>query len=134
VQYLIIFGSLITNDAACTREIKSKITMSKATFNKEKLLFISKFGLNLRKNLVHFYIWDIHVALYGAATGTLQKVDEKYLESFEMWCWRRMEVSWTERVNNEEVLHRVEEEGNILHTVKEGRLMGLLTLCIGIVF
>jgi len=107
--------------------------MSKATFNKRKLLFTSKLGLNVMKNLVQFYIWNI--ALYGAETWTLQKVDEKYLESFEMWCWRRMEkVSWTERVNNKEVLHRVEQEGNIMHTVKEGRLMGLVTSCIGIVF
>jgi hypothetical protein len=89
--------------------------------------------LNLRKNLVQFYIWNI--ALYGAETWTLQKVDEKYLESFEMWCWRRMEkVSWTKRVSNGEVLHRVEEEGNIRRTVKEGRLMGLVTSCIGIGF
>ena len=42
-------------------------------------------------------------------------------------------VSWTERVINEEVLHRVEDEGSILHTVTEGRLMGLVTSCIGIV-
>jgi hypothetical protein len=40
----------------------------------------------------------------------LRKVDQKYLESFEMWCWRRMEkISWTDRVRNEEVLHRVKE-------------------------
>jgi hypothetical protein len=32
-------------------------------------------------------------------------LDQKYLESFEMWCWRRMEkISWTDRVNNEAVL------------------------------
>jgi hypothetical protein len=24
------------------------------------------------------------------------KLDQKYLESFEMWCWRSMEISWTE--------------------------------------
>jgi hypothetical protein len=31
--------------------------------------------------------------------------DQKYLESFEMWCWRRMEkISWTDHVRNEEVL------------------------------
>jgi hypothetical protein len=77
-------GSLITNDATCTCEIKSRIAMPKATFNKKELLFTSKLGLNLRKNLVQFYIWNI--ALYGAETWTLQKVDEKYLESFEMWC------------------------------------------------
>jgi hypothetical protein len=46
-------------------------------------------------------------------------MDEKYLECSEMWCWRRMEkISWTDRVRNEEVLHRVKEERNILHTIK----------------
>jgi hypothetical protein len=45
--------------------------------------------------------------LYGAETWTLQKVDQKYLEGFEMWCWRRMENSWIDNVENEEVLHRV---------------------------
>jgi hypothetical protein len=56
--------------------------------------------------------------LYGAETWTLQKVDQIYVESFEMWCWRRMEnISWTERVRNE-VLHRVKEERYILQTIK----------------
>ena len=27
-------------------------------------------------------------------------------------------ISWTDRVRNEEVLHRVKEERNIIHTVK----------------
>jgi hypothetical protein len=36
-----------------------------------------------------------------------------------MWCWRRMEkISWPDRVRNEEVLHRVKEERNIVHTIK----------------
>ena len=40
------------------------------------------------------------------------------LESFEMWCWRRMEkISWTEHVRNEEVLLRVNEQRNILHEI-----------------
>ena len=30
------------------------------------------------------------MALYGAKTWTLQKIDQKYLIGFEMWCWRRM--------------------------------------------
>jgi hypothetical protein len=36
-----------------------------------------------------------------------------------MWCWRRMEkISWTDHVRNEEVLHRVTVERNILYTIK----------------
>jgi hypothetical protein len=31
------------------------------------------------------------VTIYGAETWTLRAVDQKHLESFEMWCWRRME-------------------------------------------
>jgi hypothetical protein len=45
-----------------------------------------------------------------------------------MWWWRRIEkISWTDRVKNEEVLHRVKEERNILHTIKRRRLTGLVT-------
>jgi hypothetical protein len=91
--------------------------MAKAAFNKKKTLFTSKLDLNFRKKLVKCYIWSI--ALYGAETWTLRKVDQKYLESCEMWCWRRMEkISWTDHVRNEEVLHRVKEERNIVHTIK----------------
>jgi hypothetical protein len=116
VEYLNYLGSMITNDARCS-EIKSRIAMAKAAFNKKKNLFTSKLDLNLRKKLVKCYIWSI--ALYGAETWTLRKVDQKYLESFEMWCWRRIKkIIWTERVRNEEVLHRVKEERNILHTIK----------------
>jgi len=33
-------------------------------------------------------------------------VDQKYLRSSGIWCWKRMEkVSWTDRVTNEKVLH-----------------------------
>jgi hypothetical protein len=35
-----------------------------------------------------------------------------------MWCWRRMEIRWDDRVKNEEVLRRVKEERNIVHTIK----------------
>jgi hypothetical protein len=32
-----------------------------------------------------------------------------------------MEISWTDNVRNEEVLHRVKEERNILHRIKRRR-------------
>jgi hypothetical protein len=50
---------MVTNDARCTREIKGRITMAKAAFNRKKTLFTSKFDLELRKKLVKCYIWSI---------------------------------------------------------------------------
>jgi hypothetical protein len=42
---------MITNDAMCTREIKARIAMAKAAFNRKKTLFVSKLDLELRKKL-----------------------------------------------------------------------------------
>ena len=73
--------------------------MEKAAFNRKKALFTTKLDLNLRKQLVKCYIWSM--ASDGAEMCTHRKVDRKYLESFEMWCWRKMEkISWTDHVRN----------------------------------
>ena len=82
-------GSVLTNDGRCTCEIKCKIAMATAAFNKKRTLFTSTLHLELRKKLMKCYTWSI--ALYGAETWTLRAVDQKHLESFEMQCWRRME-------------------------------------------
>jgi hypothetical protein len=74
--------------------------------------------LELRKKLVKCCVWSI--ALYSAETWTLRTVDQKHVESFEMWCWRRMEkISWTNHVRNENVLLRVKEQKNILHKIRK---------------
>jgi hypothetical protein len=45
-------------------------------------------------------------------------IDQKYLERFEMWFWRKMKkISWTDRVRNKDVLQKVKEGRNILHTI-----------------
>ena len=81
-------GSILTNNGRSTCEIKCRITIAKAAFNKERTLFTSALDLELRKKLVKCYIWSI--ALHGAETWTLRTVDQKHLESFKIWCSRRM--------------------------------------------
>jgi hypothetical protein len=65
--------------------------------------------------------------VYGAEIWTLRKVGQKCQEGSEMWCWRRTEkISLLDHVRNEEVLLRVKEERNIVHTVnrREGNWIG----------
>jgi len=63
-------------------------------------------------HLEHGFVWCWNLDARAA--------DEKYLESFEMWCWRRMEkISWTDHVRNEEVLLRVNEQRNTLHKIRK---------------
>ena len=46
------FGSILTNDGRCTCEIKCRIAMAKAAFNKKRALFTSTLDLELKKKLV----------------------------------------------------------------------------------
>jgi hypothetical protein len=65
----------------------AKAALKKKKKKKKKAVFTSKLNLNLRKKLMKCYIWSM--ALYSAETWTFRKLDQKYLESFEIWCWRR---------------------------------------------
>jgi hypothetical protein len=114
-------GSILTNDGRCTCEIKCRIALAKAPFNKKRTLFTSTLDFELRKKLVKCNVCSI--ALYGEATWTLRAVDQKHLESFEIWCWREMEkISWTDHVRNEYVLLRVKEQRNILHEIHKRKV------------
>jgi hypothetical protein len=112
-----------TNDERSTLEIKSRQKRHSIRIR----LFISKLDLNLRKKLVNFYIWSL-------AVYTSENIGN-YFNVFVMWYWRRMErTSWTDRVKKEEILHIAKEERNILHSMKQVKLSGLLTFCVGTAF
>ena len=65
--------------------------------------------------------------------------DIRRLESCEMWLWRKiLNISWTEKVSNDEVLRRVNEDRAIIpsinkrqrtwlgHTLRHGNLLPLI--------
>ena len=57
VESLKYLGSMLTNDGSCTCEIKRRIVMAKAAFNKKRALITSTLDLELRNKLVKCYIW-----------------------------------------------------------------------------
>ena len=92
--------------------------MLKKHLTEKKSLLTSKVNIELRKKLFRCYVWSI--ALYDSEIWTLKQLERKYLESFEMWCWSRMEkITWSEKVTTEQVLEHIEEKrthlNNILH-------------------
>ena len=89
-----------------TREIKSITSAVKSAFSK-KTIFASSLCLTLRKKLAKSYIRS-----HGSETLTLWKLNQKYLDSSEIWCWRRMEgTGWTDLARNEEIWRSVKRTG-----------------------
>jgi hypothetical protein len=64
MEYFNYLDSMITNNARCTSEIKSRTAMAKAAFNREKTLFTSKSKLKFKEetsevlHLEHSTLWQ----------------------------------------------------------------------------
>jgi hypothetical protein len=87
----------------------------------------------LRKKLVNCYIWTI--ALYGAETWTLWAVYQKHVESFEMWCWRRIEkMNWTDYVRMKNYYPESRSGGISYMKYVNGRRTGLFIFCVETTF
>jgi len=56
--------------------------------------------------------------LYVSETRTLRKLELSNLESFKMWCWRRMgKIKWSEKVPNEQVIEHIGEKRTLLNNI-----------------
>jgi hypothetical protein len=58
---------MTTCAARCVREMKSRIAMTKAAFNRKKILFTSELKLRIRKKVVKCCMWS--------TAWTLRKVE-----------------------------------------------------------
>ena len=51
--------------------------------------------------LLKALVWSTAVAIYGSEGWTLRSKEEKYIEAFEMWCYRLLRIPWTQHKTNE---------------------------------
>ena len=97
--------------------IYSKIGIAKSTFKKmDGILTTRSITLPTRLRLLRCYVWSTF--LYGCKCWTISKVMQQRLEATEMWFLRRkMRISWTEHISNEEVLERTRSSRTLLKTI-----------------
>jgi hypothetical protein len=63
------------------------------------------------------------VTLYGSEAWNIRKVEQKRLEAFETWCWRRMlKIKWTDKIRNEEVYRTIGEKRTLWNTIGKRRI------------
>ena len=88
-------SSKFTNDNRCSQDVKCRIALAKKAFEDKANILKSIIDISLRKA----YVWS--TALYGYESWILGPTDRNRLESFEMWCYRRMlKIRWVDMVTN----------------------------------
>ena len=51
------------------------------------------------------------VVMYGCESWTIKKAESRRIDTFELWCWRRLlRVPWTARRSNQSILKRISPE------------------------
>ena len=57
------------------------------------------------------------IIFYDSKDLSLRKLEQKYLESFKIYCSRRMEkIKWSDKMTNEEVLEHIGEKRMLINS------------------
>ena len=105
---LILGGSKITADGDCSHEIKRHLLLGKATTNLYSILS-RDITLLTKVHLVKVMVFP--VVRYGCESWTTNKAEHWRIDTFELWCWRRLlRVPWTARKSNHSIPKKINPE------------------------
>ena len=88
VTDFLFLGSKITVDSDCSHEIRWLLLGRKATINLDSLL--KSRDITLLTKLHIFKAMVFPVVTYGCESWTVKKAKHWRIDSFKLWCWRRL--------------------------------------------
>ena len=126
VTDFILGGSKITADGDCSHEIKRRLLLGrKAVTNIDSILKSRDVILPTKVHLVKAMVFP--VVMYGCESWTIKKAERQRIDTFELWCWRRLlRVPWTARRSNQSILKEISPECSL-----EGLMLKLKLQCFG---
>ena len=104
VADFIFWGSKITADGDCSHEIKRRLLLGREVMtNLDSILKSRNITLPTKVRLVKAMVFP--VVMYGCESWTVKKDEQQRIDSFDLWCWRRLlRVTWTARRSNKSML------------------------------
>ena len=107
VSDFIFGGSKITADGDCSHEIKRRLLLGrKVMTNLDSILKSRDITLPTKVRLVKATVFP--VVMYGCESWTVKKAERRRIDTFELWCWRRLlRVPWTARRSNQSILKEI---------------------------
>ena len=110
VTDFIFLGSKITADGNCSHEIKRCLLLGrKVMTNLDSILKSRDITLPTKVHLVQAMVFPVF--MYGCESWTIKKAERRWIDAFELWCWRRLlRVPWTARRSNQSILMEINPE------------------------
>ena len=110
VTEFIFLGSKITADGDYSLEFKRPSLLGrKAVTSLDSILKSRNITLPTKVHLVQ--AMDFPVVMYRCESWTIKKAEHRRIDSFELWCWRRLSrVPWTAGRSNQSILKEISPE------------------------
>ena len=107
VPDFIFGGTKITIEGDYSHEIKRCLLLGrKVTTNLDSILKSRDITLPTNVCLVKATVFP--VVMYGCESWTVKKSECQRIDTFELWCWRRLlRVPWTARRSNQSILKEI---------------------------
>ena len=104
VSDFIFLASKITEDGDCSHQIeRNSLIWRKVMTNLNGILKSRDVTLPNKVRLVKAMVFP--VVMYGCESWTIKKGEHPRMDTFELWCWRRLlRVPWTARRSNQSIL------------------------------
>ena len=109
VTGFIFLGSKVTADGDCSYEIKRHLLLGRKVMTnldgikKQDITLPSKF------HLVKCIVFP--GVMYGCESWTIKKAEPRRIDSFELWCWRRLfRIPWPARRSSQSILKEMSPE------------------------
>ena len=63
------------------------------------------------------------VVMYGCESWTIKKAEHQRIDTFELWCWRRLlRVPWTAKRSNQSILKEINPEYSLERLILKVKL------------
>ena len=110
VTDFIFLGSKITADGDCSHEIKRHLLLGRKVMTNLDSVLKSR-DITLPTNVCLVKAMVFPVVMYGCESWTIKKAECGRIDTFELWCWRRvLRVPWTSRRSNQSILKEISPE------------------------
>ena len=125
VRDFIFLGSKISADGDCSHEIKMLAPWNKSYDQPRQHIKKQRHYTANKGSIVKAMVFP--VVMYGCESWTIKKAEHRRIDTFELWCWRRLlRVPWTARRSNQSILKEVSPEYSL-----EGLMLKLKLLYFG---
>ena len=110
VTNLVFLGSKIIVEDDRSHEIKRRLLLGrKALTNVDSILKSRGISLSAKVHIIKALVFP--VVIHGCESWTLNKAEHRRIDTFKLWCWRRLlRIPWTARRSHKSLLKEINSE------------------------